>query len=96
MIEDERLIDWDAVLDVLMVVQDDGGAAGAVWHLGVEIDLRDRILSRAEQKAYLARYGRIPWHAWEGRTVAELAEAINAVSKVVERENAADEAMENR
>lgn len=95
MIEDERLIDWEAVLGVLMVVPD-GGAAGAVWHLGIEIDLRERILSRPEQKAYLARYGRIPWHAWEGRTVAELAQAINAVSKVVERENAADEQMENR
>lgn len=95
MIEDERLIDWEAVLGVLMVVPD-GGPAGAVWHLQIEIDLRERILSRPEQKAYLARYARIPWHAWAGRSVAEMTQAINAVSKVVERENAADEAMENR
>lgn len=95
MIEDERLIDWEAVLGVLMVAPD-GGPAGAVWHLGLEVDIRERIVSRAEQKAYLARYARVPWHAWEGRSVVEIGRAINAVSKVVERENAADEAMENR
>lgn len=94
MIEDERLIDWEAVLSTLMVVPD-GGAAGAIWHLSIDIDLRERILARSTQKAYLARYGRIPWHAWEGRTVADIAQAMKAISALVEQENEAS-ALEDR
>ncbi len=63
-------------------------AFDACWHLFFEIDLKERIKIRAQQKAFLARYGRIPWHAWEGRTVLELNATMRAIGEVIEREGA--------
>lgn len=56
------------------------------WHLRLEIDLREQILSRPKQRAYLARYGRQDF--WkDGLTVISLNAAVRAVSEVVEKEN---------
>lgn len=59
----------------------------AFWHLLVEFDPVEELRRRTKQKAYLARYGRQDWFAWEDREVSELDEAVRAIGDIVEAEN---------
>ena len=67
------------------------GATGtwvdAFWHLLVEFDPAHMLRERAKQKAYLARYGRQDWYAWEHRDVTDIDEAFREVCEIVRREN---------
>ncbi len=60
------------------------------WHVVTdsEIDLRERVLSRPRQRAYLARYGRQDYFRHD-MTIPELDAAVRNVSDVVSRENEA-------
>lgn len=82
--DEPRAHDIDVATKLMKI--EPGTLLAACWHLDVEIDLRDRRKTRVEQKALLARYGRIPWHAWDGRPVSEINEALTAIGEVVAKE----------
>jgi len=64
-----------------------GTYVDAFWHLLTDIDPIKALKWRAEQKAYLARYGRQSWFAWEHRDVTELEEAYQTLAEIVKKEN---------
>jgi hypothetical protein len=65
-----------------------GEGSHPFWHLVTEIDLRERIRTRREQKAYLARAGKVDFFNRDV-SVVELDAAVWAISKMVERDNEA-------
>lgn len=64
------------------------------WHLRVDLNLRERVLARKEQRAYLARYGRQDMFRRD-LSVLDLDAAVAAVSKIVEKENELSRASED-
>ena len=56
------------------------------WHMRADIDLRENILQRSKQRAYLARYGRQNFFE-HGLSILDLNRAVRELSAVVEREN---------
>ncbi len=77
-------MDVDKVLDALIAFRADCGIH-PFWHLFQEIDLREMVLSRPKQRAFLARYGRQDFHSQ--RSIPELTAAVRALSEVVQQEN---------
>lgn len=57
----------------------------------MDLDPEEALRTRTKQKAYLARYGRMDWFAWENREVTELDEATRAISEILEKEQEAGE-----
>lgn len=82
------------VLDTLIAyrVMDEG--IHPFWHLIAKIDLRENLLLRNKQKAYLARYGRQDFFASRG--IVELNSAVRAISEVVQQENEMSRISEER
>ena len=82
-------VDPDEVSDSLKILNT--GSSGtwfdACWPLLVQIDPEAMLRARTQQKAYLARYGRQSWYAWEDREVADLEEAFSAIAEIVADEN---------
>lgn len=94
--EDDRLVAYEVVIPRLLFVHEEHGVATAFWHLIIECDLRANVLARAKQKAFLSRHGRIPWHAWEGRSIVEMRSAMHAIKDIVETESDETTALENK
>lgn len=67
---------------------------GALWFFFIELDLRERVVLRWQQKMTLGRYGRQPLSWWEGRPVTEIDRAMHALNAVIEREDRAGGATE--
>jgi hypothetical protein len=63
------------------------------WHLFQDIDLREMILSRPKQRAFLARYGRQDFFV--EHPIPVLVAAVRALSEVVQQENEASRLQEN-
>jgi hypothetical protein len=59
----------------------------------VELDIKENILVRVRQRAYLARYGRQDMFA--RRSLVELNRAVSALSEVVQKENELSRAQED-
>lgn len=59
----------------------------AFWHLLVDLDPEERLRLRTKQKAYLARYGKQDWFAWEHRETTELDDACREINEIVTGEN---------
>lgn len=72
----------------------DGEGISPIWHLQTEINLREHILDRPRQRAYLARYGRQDF--FQDRTVLELEGAVRAVAAIVNEENELNRVQEDR
>lgn len=70
-----------------------GEGVNPIAHLLDLVDLRENVLSRPKQRAYLARYGRQDF--FEDRTIVELNRATRAISEVVTEENDANQRAEN-
>lgn len=80
------MTDLDATLDRLVAFRVPGTGIHPAWHATVEIDLRERILLRPQQRAYLARYARQDmWRA--DVSIPEIDLAVRKVSAVVSQEN---------
>lgn len=56
------------------------------WHLEAQVDLRERLAVRRQQRAYLARYGRLSLTD-DQVTVQELDAYVRAISAIVREEN---------
>lgn len=72
-----------------------GSGSAAVWDKLVELDPKERLKARLEQKVYLARYARQDVYGWEHRDVTELGEYYGALSELMKEENALARAKEN-
>jgi hypothetical protein len=81
------------MMDRLVDFRDPDEGIHPFWHLGQKIDLKAKILARADQRAYLARYGRQDFFA--DRTIVEIESAVRAISALVGEENALSKAAEN-
>ena len=55
------------------------------WHLSQDVDLRENVLARPSQRAFLARYGRQDFFV--PRTLVEIETAVREVAEIIEREN---------
>ncbi len=60
-----------------------------------EIDIRQNVLARAKQRAYLARYGRQDLYRLR-ESIVELDRAVLSLSEVVNKENELSRAQEDR
>lgn len=49
--------------------------------------MREQILARPKQRAYLARYGRQDYFAARDMPIPDIEAAVRAISSVVEQEN---------
>jgi len=67
-----------------------------VWFLRVEIDLKDAMLERPRQRAYLARYGRADVLFRRDLPIVELNRAVRQVGEVVKKENELSRVTEDR
>lgn len=65
-----------------------------IWHLQAELDLRENILDRPKQRAYLARYGRQDF--FQDRTILELEAAVKAIAEIVSHENELNRVQEDK
>lgn len=65
-----------------------------IWHLQAELELREIILDRPKQRAYLARYGRQDF--FQERTIPELEAAVKAVAAIVSEENELNRVQEDK
>jgi hypothetical protein len=61
-----------------------GGSS--IWPFVIELDLRERVLSRNRQKLSLGRYGRQPLSVWRGRFVSEIDHAMDDMTVILSRE----------
>jgi hypothetical protein len=77
-------VDPEMVLDHLLAFRTEDGVH-PFWHLFQTIDLKEMVLSRPKQRAFLARYGRQDFY--ERHSIPELVAAVRALSEVVEQEN---------
>lgn len=89
MVRDDQL-----VLDALIAFRVPDEGIHPYWYLFQEIDLKEMILARPQQRAFLARYGRQDFY--EKRSIPELRAAVHALSEVVNQENELSRLQEDR
>lgn len=82
------------MLNTLVGFRMDDEGVNPIWHLQAELDLRDIILDRPKQRAYLARYGRQDF--FQDRTILELEAAVKAVAEIVSHENELNRVQEDK
>jgi len=77
-------MDFDDTLKRLVGFRVDEGIH-PFWHLAQDIDLRESVLARPVQRAFLARYGRQDYFAQ--RTLVEIESAVREISSLVRKED---------
>jgi hypothetical protein len=80
------VLDYDAMMNRLVQFRVGEDGIHPTWHLQAAMNLKESIAMRAQQRAYLARYGRQDYFD-QSCSLPELDEAVRAISAVVRQEN---------
>lgn len=73
-----------------------GTLSDGYWDQMIRINPTELLSVRTKQKAYLARYGRESFFAWEDRETRELNETFAAISDLIKNENEFSRSQEER